>query len=329
MRVQRRISLRITKNKIGLVVLLLIFFALVAISLIFDWGESFFAIVETVNSKGLTAIPVINLMLLATVIVFLLGLWRDRQRQLANVERLLTRLEESSRVKADFVASMSHELRTPLNSIIGFSELIRDEALGKVSFEIKDVVNDIFESGRHLLDLINGILDYSKIESNKLEFSISDFDLIPVIEKTVKTMRPLITKKQQRVVWDAPQEFPYVSADSGKLEQALLNLLSNANKFTQREGEIRVSVQVIEGWAQMGIQDNGVGIEPEDQTKVFDPFVQAEQSTDDVQRGTGLGLQLSKKFVEGMGGMIWLESDYGKGSTFHIAIPLSVRPRGS
>ncbi len=255
---------------------------------------------------------------------------RERNEQLkAQREELVekaTELELVSQAKSEFLASMSHELRTPLNAVIGFSELMLDGIPGEINDEQRGCVNDILDSGRRLLSLINDILDLSKVEAGKIELKLQNLDIADIISGVVQIIKPVLDKNRQEIEVSVMQGLPKVRGDKNRLEQILLNLLSNASKFTDQGGRVRIHVGRKDDYCQVAVIDTGIGIKKEDQEHVFEAFVQGETLSDRKKEGTGLGLTLTKRFVEATGGRIWMESEYGKGSTFIFTIPLAGEP---
>jgi len=232
-------------------------------------------------------------------------------------------LEEVSQAKSEFLAHMSHELRTPLNVIIGFSELMLDKVPGQINEEQKQCLSDILNSSKHLLGLINDILDLSKIESGKLELKVRNISL-PNLLKTVKSiMMPVISPREQNLEVYIEDGLPLVRADKDKVRQVFLNLLSNATKFTPDGGELKIEAVKEDGRCRVSVIDNGIGIKKEDQGRLFEPFFQAEKPLVKGVGGTGLGLAIAKQIVERHGGKIWVESEYGKGSKFNFTLPLA------
>jgi signal transduction histidine kinase len=230
-------------------------------------------------------------------------------------------LEAASRHKSEFLANMSHELRTPLNAIIGFSEVLSEGMFGELNDKQAEYLTDILESGRHLLALINDILDLSKIEAGRMELDAAEFDLPGAIETTLLLMRERAGRKGIQVERAIGEGLAVVCADERKVKQVLLNLLSNAVKFTPEGGRIDVRAEARDGMAEISVTDTGVGIAAEDQAAVFEEFRQVGASAKRVE-GTGLGLALARRFVELHGGRIWLTSELGVGSTFAFTIPL-------
>jgi signal transduction histidine kinase len=230
-------------------------------------------------------------------------------------------LEAASQHKSEFLASMSHELRTPLNAVIGFSEVLADKMFGDLNDKQTEYLHDILQSGRHLLALINDILDLSKIEAGRMDLEASEFDLPGAIENTLVLMRERAGRKEIRLERAIDAQLGVVRADERKVKQVLLNLLSNAIKFTGEGGRIHVHAARRNGFAEIAVTDSGVGIAPEDQAAVFEEFRQVGHSAKRVE-GTGLGLALSRKFVELHGGRIHVSSELGVGSTFTFTIPI-------
>ena len=232
-------------------------------------------------------------------------------------------LMQASRLKSQFLASMSHELRTPLNSIIGFSKVLLNRLDGDLTERQEVYIRSVHNSGTHLLQLINGILDFSRIEAGKLEMMPEDLDLHDLIDECVESSLPLARGKQLKIEKDVPLEMPRLTADRTKVKQILLNLLSNAIKFTQ-QGRVVVGVVAEPEAVRISVADTGIGIRDEDLTRLFEPFQQLDNPVARSAGGTGLGLAISKKFVELHGGRIWAESRENQGSTFHFTLPLNL-----
>jgi signal transduction histidine kinase len=216
---------------------------------------------------------------------------------------------------------MSHELRTPLNAIIGFSEVLSERMFGEINEKQAEYLGDILQSGQHLLSLINDILDLSKIEAGRMELELSDFDLPGTIENMLTLVRERAVRRGIALERSVDERLGMIRADERKVKQVLLNLLSNALKFTPEGGKIDVRAALNDGVAQISVTDTGVGIAPEDQEKVFEEFRQVGTASKKVE-GTGLGLAISRKFVELHGGKIWVKSRVGSGSTFAFTLPL-------
>jgi len=231
--------------------------------------------------------------------------------------------EAANQAKSEFLANMSHELRTPLNAIIGFSEVLSERMFGEINDKQAEYLSDILESGRHLLSLINDILDLSKIEAGRMELEPSDFDLPRAIENTLTLVRERVQRRGIALGHTVDKRLGMIHGDERKVRQVLLNLLSNALKFTPEGGRIDVQAALRDGVAEVSITDTGVGISPEDQEAIFEEFRQVGTAAKKVE-GTGLGLAISRKFVELHGGTIRVTSQLGKGSTFIFTLPLTV-----
>jgi signal transduction histidine kinase len=231
-------------------------------------------------------------------------------------------LATASQHKSEFLANMSHELRTPLNAIIGFSEVLSEQMFGEINAKQAEYLSDILESGRHLLALINDILDLSKIEAGRMELEPTDFDLRAAIENSLVLVRERAHRRGITVGSTVDARLGMIRADERKVKQVLLNLLSNALKFTREAGRIDVQAVVRDGVAEISVTDTGVGIAPEDQEAVFEEFRQVGTTAKKVE-GTGLGLSISRKFIELHGGRIRVKSQLGIGSTFAFTLPLT------
>jgi signal transduction histidine kinase len=240
---------------------------------------------------------------------------QDKSRQLA----------EASQHKSQFLANMSHELRTPLNAIIGVSEMLREDA--EALKQDLEPLDRVLGAGRHLLALINDILDLSKIEAGRMELHLDSFAVAPLVADVVKTIEPLATKNGNQVAVHCDGEVRTMHADQMRLRQALLNLMSNANKFTER-GTITIGAhhgpENGRDWITLSVADTGIGMTPEQMGKLFQEFSQASSSTASKYGGTGLGLVISRRFCQMMGGDITVQSEPGRGSTFTIRLPRNV-----
>ena len=224
--------------------------------------------------------------------------------------------------KSKFLANMSHELRTPLHAVIGFSEMLLLGTFGTLNEKQTKYANNINSSGKHLLDVINDILDLSKVEAGKMELRPKEFDVSPTIEEVNKLVASIAEKKRIDISTNIADNTIVVEADKIKFKQILYNLLSNSLKFTPNNGTIVVSANVKGEMLHVSVKDSGIGIAKEDIEAIFSPFRQLEEMNTKVQQGTGLGLTLVKRFVEMHGGEIWVDSEVGKGSTFTFTIPL-------
>ena len=231
-------------------------------------------------------------------------------------------LAAASKTKSEFLANMSHELRTPLNSIIGFSEILHDATFGALNEKQSRYVSNILTSGKHLLGLINDILDLSKVEAGKMELQYEEFNVPDAINEVNTVTAPLAAKKNIVIETNIGPELTTIVADKGKIKQVFYNLISNATKFTPKKGSVNINGQRVGDMAQFEVKDTGIGISKDDQKKLFRSFMQLDASTSREYNGTGLGLVLVKRFVEQHGGEVRLESEPGKGSSFIFTIPI-------
>jgi signal transduction histidine kinase len=238
----------------------------------------------------------------------------DKSRQLA----------EASQHKSQFLANMSHELRTPLNAILGYTELILDDVYGQTPAKMRGVLERVQRNGKHLLGLINDVLDLSKIEAGQLSLSLSDYSLKNVIQSVFSAIEPLASEKQIALKIDVAQEVPQGRGDERRLTQVLLNLVGNAIKFTDI-GEVSIKGSSANGLFNVAVHDTGPGISTDDQAKLFQEFQQADNSITKKKGGTGLGLAISRRIIEMHGGRIWVESSPGNGSTFAFTLPVTVK----
>ncbi|MEO7744266.1 MAG: ATP-binding protein, partial [Usitatibacter sp.] len=237
------------------------------------------------------------------------------------IQKKSAQLEAANKHKSEFLANMSHELRTPLNAIIGFSEVLGDRMFGELNDEQGEFVKDIHDSGKHLLTLINDILDLSKVEAGRMELTLGEFDVPSAIDNAVTLVKERATRHQIRLASEVAPDLGMLVADERKFKQILLNLLSNAVKFTPEGGKVSVAARRVTGGIEVAVIDTGVGIAREDQEVVFEEFRQVGSDYVRKAEGTGLGLTLTRKFVELHGGRISLASEPGKGSTFTIYLP--------
>ena len=242
-------------------------------------------------------------------------------RLFREIEAKSRELEVASQHKSEFLANMSHELRTPLNAVIGFSEVLLERMFGEVNDKQAEYLGDIHTSAQHLLSLINDILDLSKIEAGRMELDASEFDLPTAIDNALTLVRERASRRGIALEQTIDARLGPVRADERKVKQVLLNLLSNALKFTPEGGRVDVRAGIADGYAEISVTDTGVGIAPEDHDAVFEEFRQVG-SAEKKSEGTGLGLPLAKKFIELHGGRIWLKSQIGAGSTFTFTLPL-------
>jgi signal transduction histidine kinase len=243
-------------------------------------------------------------------------------RLFREIEDKSRQIEAANRHKSEFLANMSHELRTPLNAIIGFSEVLQEKLFGELNEKQAEYTDDILTSGRHLLSLINEILDLSKVEAGRMELELATFDLPLAIDNARTFVRERATRHGITLDVKIDERLGDIVGDERKIKQILLNLLSNAVKFTPEGGRVGINARQTNGVVEISVTDTGIGISPVDQPKIFEEFRQVGTDYAHKVEGTGLGLTLAKKFVELHGGEIWVESEVGKGSTFVFTLPL-------
>jgi signal transduction histidine kinase len=242
-------------------------------------------------------------------------------RLFREIEEKSRQLEVASRHKSDFLANVSHELRTPLNAVLGFNEMILGQVYGDVPPDLVEPLRDIQNSGKHLLRLINNVLDLSKIEAGRMELALADYSVQDTVESVRGALRSLAADKGLDFVAAVPEDIPLAYGDGGRITQCLMNLAGNALKFT-REGRVEISVELQGDLLVYRVTDTGIGIPRDKIETVFAEFRQGDATITSEFGGTGLGLSITKKFVEMHRGRIWVESELGKGSTFFFAIPL-------
>src|SRR5262245_10204057 len=245
----------------------------------------------------------------------------EQQQAASELRRLNESLQKASRAKSEFLANMSHELRTPMNAILGFTELLLDGLYGDIPAELDEPLRDIQTNGRHLLRLINEVLDLSKIEAGRMELALSEYSPGEVVDVVRVSLRSLAADKGLEFVTRMPSDLPMAVADGKRVTQCLMNLAGNAIKFT-REGRVEIAVDVDERDLVYHVSDTGIGIPKDELENVFAEFRQVDANITREFGGTGLGLSITKKFVEMHGGRIWVESELGRGSTFSFSIPV-------
>jgi signal transduction histidine kinase/HAMP domain-containing protein len=251
----------------------------------------------------------------------------ENARLFHELEEKSLQLGVASRHKSQFLANMSHELRTPLNAILGYTELIRDNIYGEVPGRIKEVLERVDLSGRHLLALINQVLDLSKIEAGHLTLATGEYSMTELVQTVVTSMEALAAEKDLALAADIAPRLPPGVGDERRLTQVLLNLVGNAVKFTDR-GEVRVKVRAVDGSFNIAVADTGPGISDVDQRRIFEEFHQGDSAASKKKSGTGLGLTIAKKIVEMHGGALWVDSTLGRGSTFWFTVPIRAAQKG-
>ncbi len=251
----------------------------------------------------------------------------DNARLFREAEEKGQQLEVANRHKSEFLANMSHELRTPLNAVIGFSEVLLDRMFGDVNAKQEEYLQDILSSGRHLLSLINDILDLSKVEAGRMDLDLAPFDMPSALDNALTLVRERAARHGIALVQTVEEGVGEVTADERKVKQILLNLLSNAVKFTPEGGRVSVRAALANGSVEISVTDTGIGIAPEDHEAIFEEFRQVGTDYARKREGTGLGLPLARRFVELHGGALWVKSAPGEGSTFTFSLP--VQPPGA
>jgi signal transduction histidine kinase/CheY-like chemotaxis protein len=248
-------------------------------------------------------------------------------RMSAELGRLYHQLEAASRHKSEFLASMSHELRTPLNAIIGFSEVLLERLFGELTAKQEEYLRDILDSGRHLLSLINDILDLSKVEAGRIELELGHFSLPETLENGLTMVRERASRHGIALSLDVDPTLEVIAADERKVKQVVFNLLSNAVKFTPNGGQVGITAAQEDDGVRITVWDTGIGIAPEDQERIFEAFQQVGARYAEQREGTGLGLALAKRFVALHGGRLAVESAVGQGSRFTFTLPVrTARP---
>jgi len=246
----------------------------------------------------------------------------ENVRLFTEIQEKTAQLEIANRHKSEFLANMSHELRTPLNAVIGFSEVLLEQMFGEVNPKQQEYLNDILSSGKHLLSLINDILDLSKIEAGRMELEAQPFDLPAALDNALTLIKERAARNSIGLVVHVDPGIGEILADERKVKQVLLNLLSNAVKFTPEGGKITMSATLNGGAVEVSVADTGIGIAAEDQQAIFEEFRQVGSDYARKREGTGLGLALARRLVELHGGTLTVASEPGKGSTFTFTIPV-------
>ena len=251
----------------------------------------------------------------------------EQRRAAAELGRLNDQLAQTSKAKSEFLANMSHELRTPMNAILGFTEMLLDGLYGDVPPALKEPLTDIQVNGRHLLHLINDVLDLSKIEAGRMELALGEYSVREVVDIVQVSLRSLAAEKGLEFATSVPDDLPVAYGDNRRLTQCLMNLAGNAIKFT-KQGRVEIGVELAGNELIYRVSDTGMGIPTDELENVFAEFRQVDATVTREFGGTGLGLSITKKFVEMHGGRIWVESEIGKGCTFFFAVPLRAKHEG-
>ena len=252
---------------------------------------------------------------------------KEQRRAAAELSRLNDQLAQTSKAKSEFLANMSHELRTPMNAMLGFTEMLLDGLYGDVPAALKEPLTDIQVNGRHLLRLINDVLDLSKIEAGRMELALGEYSVREVVDIVQVSLRSLAAEKGLEFVTSVPDDLPVAYGDNRRLTQCLMNLAGNAIKFT-KQGRVEIGVELVAGEIIYRVSDTGIGIPQDELENVFAEFRQVDATVTREFGGTGLGLSITKKFVEMHDGRIWVESEVGKGCTFFFAVPLRWKDEG-
>ena len=245
-------------------------------------------------------------------------------RLFSEIEEKGRQLEIASRHKSQFLANISHELRTPLNAILGYTELILDGIYGEPTEKMDGVLRRVQANGKHLLGLINDVLDLSKIEAGQLTLSVADYSMTEVVQSVFTAVEPLATEKNLALKVELLPGLPVGRGDERRIAQVLLNLVGNAIKFTDA-GEVAIKASAVNGSFEVAVSDTGPGVAPADQQKIFEEFHQADNSSTRKKGGSGLGLSISKRIVEMHGGRMWVESELNRGSKFSFALPIRTK----
>ena len=247
----------------------------------------------------------------------------ENVRMFKEIQEKSHQLQIANQHKSEFLANMSHELRTPLNAVIGFSEVLQQRMFGEMNEKQAEYIDDIHDSGKHLLSLINDILDLSKVEAGRMELELTTFDLPSAIDNALTLIKERAARHAIDLQSAIDPAVGEIKADERKFKQILLNLLSNSVKFTPEGGRIMVAARSVDSMVEVSVTDTGIGIAPEDQEAVFEEFRQVGSDYTKKAEGTGLGLALTRKFVELHGGKIRVTSVVGKGSTFTFTLPVN------
>ncbi|WP_340817962.1 HAMP domain-containing sensor histidine kinase [Methanolobus sp. WCC4] len=297
----------------------------------FDLFEYVVSYVTSHESWEADELFILSVYLTVALSVFSFRRWKEALEEIDKRKALEKDLiiakneaDTANRTKGKFLADMSHELRTPLNSIIGFSEMLLDEAFGTLDKRQNRYVNNIHKSGNHLLNLINQLLDLSKIESGKVELHLEEFEIDILFEEINEVLDPLAKRKYIDLTYVSDPQIRVVNMDKIKMKQILFNLASNALKFTPEDGSVDIGVQKKGDLMQICITDSGPGIDEQGLKKIFEPFEQLGTNEGSEYKGTGLGLAIVRELVEMQKGHVWAESEPGKGTSFFLELPMNI-----
>jgi signal transduction histidine kinase len=253
-------------------------------------------------------------------------LYEDERQSAAALQALNQKLEQASRAKSEFLANMSHELRTPMNAILGFVEMMLDDIYGDVPEHLREPLRDVQTNGKHLLRLINDVLDLSKIEAGRMELSLGEYSVLDIVDSVRASLQVLAAEKGLEFATSVPDDLPCALGDGQRITQCLLNLVGNALKFT-KQGRVDIVVEREGDDLLYHVRDTGVGIAKNELEHIFEEFRQVDATITREYGGTGLGLSITKTFVEMHGGRLWVESAPGHGSTFSFSVPLTINQR--
>ncbi|KXS42249.1 MAG: signal transduction histidine kinase [Methanolobus sp. T82-4] len=311
------------------VVILLLGLCVLLLTAYLDLFETVLSFMQTHEKWELDEIFILSLYFSIALAFFSFRRWREAKNEIGKRIELEKQLihavheaEHANQAKSEFLANMSHEIRTPLNSIIGFSDLLLEEIFGSLNEKQTRHVRNISSSGKHLLELINQILDIAKVESGQMKLNRETFRVADTLEEVKTVLYPLASKKNIKLTFTSDDGATEINADKLKLKQIIFNLASNAIKFTPENGRVDIGMMISDGMLTVMVADTGIGIKKSEQDDIFEPFKQAGQMSNKEYQGTGLGLSIVREFVELHKGRIWVESDPGIGSTFIFEIPV-------
>ncbi|WP_342306155.1 ATP-binding protein [Methanolobus sp. ZRKC5] len=303
--------------------------AVLFVASLFDIFEFTILFIEQHENWELDELFIIGIYLSVALSIFSARRWSEaqaeiKQRKILERELMIAKdeAERSDQSKSEFLVNMSHEIRTLLNAIIGFSDLLLEETFGKLNDKQNKYAKHILNSGSHLLELINQILDLAKIEAGKMELVLEDFIVVEIGNEVKTILETLAHKKGVELVFNVSDNNTIITADKLKIKQAIFNLVSNAIKFTPEKGFVNVNLEIQGGKLYFSVKDSGIGMDKDDLKAIFDPFIQVKSSNNAQYNGTGLGLSITEKIIKLHDGRIWAESVVDEGSIFVFDIPL-------